>query len=270
MDTLTEKKKSLAERISSLGSAAVAFSAGVDSSFLARFAQEILGDSLLAVTVNGVFMPKRELESSTAFCRDYGIRQEIVSIDAMSIKEFRENPPDRCYYCKKHIFTEIRRVAAEQGFENILDGSNLDDLSDYRPGMRALSELGIISPLKDAGLTKADIRQLSRELGLPTAGKPSFACLATRIPCGDSVTEQKLSMAEAAEQKLFELGFTQFRVRIHGTSARIEILPEEFPLMLRNDTAAEIDRYLRRLGFIFVTLDLGGYRTGSTNSTLSV
>ncbi len=265
MNGLAEKKERLRQSLEAMESAAVAFSAGVDSSFLAKFARDILGDRLLAVTVKGAFMPKRELEEAEAFCKENGIAQEIIELDAMSIAEFCNNTPDRCYHCKKWIFTGIKHAAARHGIRNIIDGSNLDDLSDYRPGMRALEELGIISPLRDAGLTKAEIRELSKELGLETADKPSFACLATRIPTGDIITLEKLEMAEKAEQKLFELGFKQFRVRIHGRAARIEILPEEFPHILAPGTAGEINAYLRQLGFAFVTLDLGGYRTGSTN-----
>ncbi|MBR6046453.1 MAG: ATP-dependent sacrificial sulfur transferase LarE [Ruminococcus sp.] len=265
MDTLAEKKDRLARSIEAMDSAAAAFSAGVDSTFLAVFAKGILGDRLLAVTVNGAFMPRRELDEAKALCERYGIRQQIIDLDALSVREFRENTPDRCYHCKKHIFTEIKKVAAGFGTQCVLDGSNVDDLSDYRPGMRALGELGIISPLRDAGLTKADIRELSRELGLPTADKPSFACLATRIPCGDEITLQKLSMAESAEQKLYDLGFSQFRVRIHGTIARIEILPPEFPMILRTDTAREITACFASLGFTHTTLDLTGYTRGSGN-----
>ncbi|MBR4554489.1 MAG: ATP-dependent sacrificial sulfur transferase LarE [Ruminococcus sp.] len=268
MDTIADKKKKLAERLRALGSAAVAFSAGVDSTFLALFARDILGGRLLAVTVKGPFIPGRELDAAVNFCKENNIRHVIAEADVFSVKEFRENAPDRCYHCKKLIFTEIKRIAAEYGISNILDGSNLDDVSDYRPGMKALDELGIISPLRDAGLTKDNIRELSRELGLPTADKPSFACLATRIPCGDGITLQKLQMAEQAEQKLFDLGFTQFRVRIHGDTARIEIMPEEFTKIISPETSAEINSRFKELGFGFVTLDLGGYRMGSTNKNI--
>lgn len=265
MEILSEKKQKLREILLSLGNTAVAYSAGVDSTFLARFTHDVLGDKMIAITANGAFMPKREYSASVSFCKENGIRHEVINVDPLKIKEFRENRSDRCYHCKKNIFTLIKQTAEKNGFFNVIDGSNVNDLSDYRPGMKALEELSVISPLRDAGLTKNDIRDLSRELGLPTADKPSFACLATRIPCGEEITIQKLEMADAAEQKLFELGFKQFRVRFNGSDARIEIIPEDFPLMAERETTAEVNSYLKGLGFRFVTLDLGGYRMGSTN-----
>ena len=265
MDNISEKREKLENRLKALNNAAVAFSAGVDSTLLLKISHDILGDNMIAVTVNGAFMPKREFENAIDFCKDNGIRHEIIDADPFSIKEFRENTPDRCYHCKKNIFTKIISAAKEYGITNIIDGTNADDLSDYRPGMKALDELGIISPLKDVNLTKAEIKDLSHKYGLPTADKPSFACLATRIPCGEEITLKKLKMSESAEQRLFELGFKQFRVRIHGNDARIEILTDDFPLIIRPDITAEINSCFKNLGFRFVTLDLGGYSMGSTN-----
>ena len=262
------KAKRLRASLREIGSAAVAFSSGVDSTFLLKVAHEELGDRAVAVTVRSSTFPKRELDEAVAFCRAEGIRHKIIDTNELDIPGFSENPPDRCYLCKKSIFGEIMAFALANGFAAVLEGSNMDDDGDYRPGMRAIRELGVRSPLHDAGLTKAEIRALSREMGLPTAEKPSFACLASRFPYGERLTVAALERVERAERWLREeLGLTQLRVRSHGDLARIEVPPDDIPRLAAR--AAEIAAAFKGLGFAYVTLDLQGYRTGSLNETLA-
>ena len=264
-----EKYDHLKQYLASLGSAAVAFSGGVDSTLLLRAAREALGEKVIAVTVSAGFVPGRELKEAQEFCTAEGIRQYVCNVDMSDIEGFSHNPPDRCYICKKQIFSRIMRIAAENGIEHVAEGSNMDDTGDYRPGMRAIAELGILSPLRACGLWKEDIRVLSHALGLPTWKKPSFACLASRFVYGEEITPEKLGMVEKAEQFLMDLGFTQFRVRIHGTLARIELLPAAFPQIMEESTRLQVCEALRSYGFSYVSLDLIGYRTGSMNETLS-
>lgn len=270
MDKLHEKREKLVSYLRDLGGAAVAFSAGVDSTLLLSMAKEVLGSSVIAITGKSVSFPEREQTEASDFCRELGVEQVIVTVDQMSIPGFSQNPPDRCYLCKKALFSAFLAAAREKMYEHVLEGSNMDDLGDYRPGMRAIKELGVKSPLKEAELTKAEIRMLSQEMGLPTWSKPSFACLATRIPYNDEITPDKLRMIEKGEQKLFSLGFNQVRVRLHGTIARIEVEREQFSGMLEPGISEEINGYFRSLGFQYVTLDLGGYQMGSMNRSLQV
>ncbi|MBR2766201.1 MAG: ATP-dependent sacrificial sulfur transferase LarE [Blautia sp.] len=264
-----EKYDHLKQYLAALGSAAVAFSGGVDSTLLLRAAREALGEKVIAVTVSAGFVPGRELKEAQEFCAAEGVRQYVCSVDMSDIEGFSQNPPDRCYICKKQIFSRIMRIAGENGIEHVAEGSNMDDTGDYRPGMRAIAELGVLSPLRACGLWKEDIRVLSHALGLPTWKKPSFACLASRFVYGEEITPEKLGMVEKAEQFLMDLGFTQFRVRIHGTLARIELLPDSFPQMMEEATRLRVCEALRSYGFSYVSLDLVGYRTGSMNETLS-
>ncbi len=269
MEQLAAKAARLREILKTLGSAAVAFSAGVDSAYLAYTAHEVLGERMTAVTVDVPSFPKRELEQSREFCGRYGIRQTVIAVDQLSVAGFAENPPDRCYHCKRALFSAIKQTADDLGLAHVIEGSNLDDMSAYRPGLRAISELGIASPLKEAGLTKSDIRALSKAAGLPTWDKPSFACLATRIPYGDRITPEKLRMTELAEDKLAELGFTQYRVRVHGDVARIELPEADIPRLTDPTLRSEVSAYFSRLGFSYTALDLAGYRTGSMDIRLT-
>ena len=268
MDTVHEKYELLKSALLSYGSIVVAFSGGVDSTFLLKVAHDLLGDQAVAVTAAPVFVPRREQNEALSFCSEQKIRQIIIPAEQLNIDSIRHNPPDRCYHCKREIFGKILEVAAQNGISTVAEGSNLDDTGDYRPGMRAIHELGIVSPLLEAGLTKAEIRQLSQELGLETWNKPSFACLASRFVYGEAITDKRLSMVDQAEQTLLDLGFRQFRVRIHGDLARIEILPEEFAQIMKAETRDRITRNLKEYGFSYVTLDLTGYRTGSMNEVL--
>lgn len=268
MDALHEKKQHLENYLRQLGSVAVAFSSGVDSTFLLKVAHDTLGDRAIALTARSHSFPRRELEEATAFCEGEKIAHIVVQTDELAIPGFRENPKNRCYLCKRALFSNMQKTAREHGFLFVAEGSNLDDDGDYRPGMIAIGELGIKSPLRQAQMTKEDIRRLSREMGLPTWDKPSFACLSTRFVYGEPITEEKLSMVERAEQRLFDLGFRQVRVRVHGQLARIEIDRSEFGRIVRPETGAALDEYFRSLGFMYVTLDLGGYQMGSMNRTL--
>ena len=268
MDQLHEKYNSLQSRLLELGSLAVAFSGGVDSTFLLQVAHDVLGDRALAVTAAPPFVPVREQKEASDFCREAGIRQIVIPPEALNIDSIRHNPPDRCYHCKRLIFGKIIEAAQQNGIPYVAEGSNTDDTGDYRPGMRAIRELGVLSPLLDAGLTKSDIRSLSKELDLPTWDKPSFACLASRFVYGEAITDERLAMVDRAEQLLLDLGFRQFRVRIHGDLARIEILPADFTKIMAADCRKKVYSKLKAYGFSYVTLDLAGYRTGSMNEVL--
>lgn len=248
-----------------MDSLAVAFSAGVDSTFLLKTAKDVLGCRVLAVTVRSCLFPRRESEEAEMFCHREGIRQVFVDADPLAINGFADNPENRCYLCKRNLFEQIFRKAEENGIQNVADGSNLDDGGDYRPGLQAVEELGIKSPLREVQLTKEEIRFLSREMGLPTWEKPSFACLASRFVYREMITADKLEMVEQAEQLLFDLGFSQVRVRIHGSMARIEVLPEQFSRLAEETVRVCVVRELKKMGFTYVTMDLVGYRSGSMN-----
>lgn len=266
--SIQEKHEALRKYIASLGSVAVAFSGGVDSTLLLKVAHDVLGDKALAVTVSASFTSTREIDEAASFCQSEGISQVTLHVEASDIEGFTSNPPDRCYICKHAIFTRILQAANRHGTSHVADGSNLDDLGDYRPGMKALGELGIKSPLRECSFTKSDVRELSRELGLPTWDKPATACLASRFVYGEEITPEKLLMVERAEELMRSMGFRQFRVRIHGRMARIELLPEDFGRVLQEEARTKIYGTLKELGFSYVTLDLKGYRTGSMNETI--
>ena len=268
MDALHEKKQRLENYLRGLGSVVIAFSSGVDSTFLLKTAHDILGEKAIAVTARSCSFPVRELNEAKAFCEAEGIEHIIVDSEELSIEGFSQNPKNRCYLCKHELFTKIRNIAEERGIPYIAEGSNMDDNGDYRPGLIAVAELEVKSPLREAELTKADIRQLSKEMGLPTWDKQSFACLSSRFVYGETITEEKLSMVDKAEQKLLDLGFHQVRVRIHGNIARIEIDRSEFEKIIQPEISELLNKYLHELGFLYVTLDLSGYQMGSMNKTL--
>ena len=268
-----EKYTKLLEILQGMGRIVVAFSGGVDSTFLTYAAKQAVGERALAVTSRSGVVPERDLIEGAAFCEQQGIVHAYVDFDELAVPGFAENPPDRCYICKKTLFTKLLEIAAKEQAV-LCEGSNMDDLGDYRPGLRALRELSVRSPLQEAELAKAEIRLLSQRFGLPTWAKPSSACLASRFAYGERITATKMTAVDKAEQLLFDLGFTQYRVRAHGDEkkgllARIEVLPEELAKALQPECRQAIITEFKSLGFAYVTLDLLGYRTGSMNEVLA-
>lgn len=266
---LQEKYGKLKEYLASLGSVAVAFSGGVDSTFLLYAAWEALKDEVIAVTAASCSFPERERKEAEEYCEKLGVRHFVVRSEELQIEGFAQNPVNRCYLCKHELFGKIRDLAAKQGVKEIAEGSNLDDNGDYRPGLKAVEELGVKSPLRHIGFSKREIRELSKELKLPTWDKQSFACLASRFPYGETINEEKLQMVDRAEQLLLDMGFTQLRVRIHGDMARIELMPEEFGRFMEESTRRTVYESFREYGFTYTALDIVGYRTGSMNEALS-
>lgn len=261
-----DKLRQLREIIGSVESAIIAFSGGVDSTFLAKIAGEVLANKVLLITATSSTYPQRELEESVQLAKLMNMAHRVITSEELEIEGFSDNPPDRCYYCKSELFSKMVKIASDENYQVVFDGSNIDDLSDYRPGRRALKDLGIRSPLCEAGLKKDEIRKYSEQIGLQTASKPTFACLASRFPYGEKITREKLDRVGTAEDALFTMGFRQFRIRSHGDLARIEIASEEMEKAwgLKN----ELNTICKDAGFTYVALDLRGYRTGAMNEVL--
>lgn len=260
---MEKKSNKLNSILKELGTFAIAFSGGVDSSFLLHRAHRVMKNNIVAITIRTPYIPKREIDEAIEFTHKYGIRHEIIDIEFS--EQIRHNPIDRCYLCKKILFSQLLEYAKENKFNHIIDGTNSDDTSDFRPGMKALKEMGIRSPLLEAGITKKEIREFAREGGLDIWDKPAMACLLTRIPYDTEIKEGTLRMIEDAESLLFEKGYPGTRVRVHGDIARIECLPGYMEKIVRNPEREHITGGLKKIGFRFVSLDLEGYRTGSSN-----
>jgi len=262
-DALIEKRHRLEDYFLELGDAAIAFSGGVDSTYLLAVGAKVLKKKVIALTIKTPYVPDRELEESVSFCSEMDIRHIIIHENIP--ESIRNNPENRCYICKRHIFSVLYKITKNEGFSHLLEGSNLDDTKDYRPGMRALKELGIKSPLLECGIDKQEVRLLSAHLSLPTADKPSYACLLTRFPYGCQVSEKDLNKLEMAENFVTSLGFAGCRLRLHNDLVRIEIQTDRIKDFIADGSAQKVSKFLKNLGFTYITLDLEGYRTGSFN-----
>ena len=258
-----KKINKLKKILKDMGSLIIAFSGGVDSSFLLKVAENVLGKNVIAVTAKSLTYPRREFEDAKRIARSLNCRQIIIDSNELKIKEFRNNSKNRCYFCKKELFLKLISIKNKYKFNFVVDGTNYDDLNTFRPGLKALKELGIRSPLAEAGLTKEEIRKYSKILNLSTWNKPAFSCLSSRFPYGEEISELKLKKIGKAESFLHSLGFRQVRVRYHYPIARIEIEKEEIPKILQSNIRQKMIKQLKKIGFEYITLDLEGYRSGS-------
>ena len=264
-----EKLSKLKAIVSELESVVVAFSGGVDSTLVTKVCYDVLRDNSMAVTARSETYPDFEFKEAQKLAKEIGIKHLVIDTSELAIEGFANNPPERCYFCKTELFGKLKDIAKEQGFLNVADGANLDDTQEFRPGLQASRELNVRSPLKEAGMTKKDIREVSKMLKLPNWDKPAYACLSSRFPYGQSITEEKLSMVSEAEKYLRGLGLVQCRVRHHETIARIEVLPDDINILTNSPAREELTAKFKEIGFTYVTLDLAGYRSGSMNEVLT-
>jgi uncharacterized protein len=268
-DTLSKYER-LKNILGEMGKVLVAFSGGVDSSFLLKVAVDVLGDNVLAVIASSETYPEKERDEAVKLAKKLNVRYKIIQTKELDNPDFANNPPERCYFCKMELFSKLRDIAESEGIPYVLDGSNYEDIFDFRPGSKAAEELGIRSPLKEVGLIKREIRQLSKNFNLPTWDKPAMACLSSRFPYFTEIEPESLKRVALAEDYLKELGFSQVRVRHHGQIARVEIDAQEFPKIINEDVRKKIIKSFKKFGFIYISLDLAGFRSGSMNEPLNL
>lgn len=262
---IDQKYELLKDKLRKMERVVIAYSGGVDSNFLLKVASDVLGKNVVAVTIYAMMHSKRELNEAIEYTKQFDVEHKVIEVENFNEKGFIENGIKRCYYCKSAVFKMIKDFADNKNIDYILDGTNMDDLGDFRPGLKALEELNIVSPLKESYLTKQEIRILSKRLNLDTYNKPSFACLASRIPYGDKITKEKLKLVEESENYISDLGFKQYRVRLHGDLARIEVGKDEINKFFDDEIMKNVDNKLKEIGFKYVTLDLNGYQMGNLN-----
>lgn len=267
MDHVEEKYTALKDYLAELGSLVIGFSGGVDSTLLVKVAYDLLGDDVLAVTSSSETYPSAQLKEAEKIAAEIGVPHLVIDTEELNNEDFAQNPPQRCYYCKSELFKSLQEIADRRGYDHVADGTNYDDLDDFRPGLEAAEELTVVSPLAKTEFTKEDIRQVSKRLELPTWNKPSFACLSSRFPYGDRITAEKLEMVDKAEEYLRQYTWQQLRVRHHDDTARIEVLPGDFGQLL--SLREQIISKFKEIGYTYITLDIEGYRTGSMNETLN-